>query len=190
MQSCIYTSFCVVPSNLHTEWQENHNKVQLLSAIYIYMNSSVIVPIIWFYITVVAVITSFYIVVSCVFISLFFWGLVSYVSHCNHNMAPPPLSDGGTASGYGGWAWIYWISRHRQPTRDGPPAWRLGEALTTQFKIFWIILQDLKFWQVTGARECGNDSSHSINCGEFLNSWGPISFSRRNLLLGVQWSVT
>ena len=71
-----------------------------------YMNSSVIVPIIWLYITVVAVLISFYIVVSFVFISLLFLGLV-YVSHCHHNMAPPQLSDGGTASGYEGWARVY-----------------------------------------------------------------------------------
>lgn len=68
------------------------------------MNSGVvIVPIILFYITLVAVIISFSIVVWCVIVSLLFVGLVSYVCHCHHNMAPRQVSDGRTASGYGGW---------------------------------------------------------------------------------------
>ena len=32
---------------------------------------------------------------------------------------------------YGGQLWINWISSRGQPTRGGPPAWGLGEALTT-----------------------------------------------------------
>jgi len=36
-----------------------------------------------------------------------------------------------TASRYGGYLWMYWVSSHAQPTRCGPPAWGLGEGLTT-----------------------------------------------------------
>jgi hypothetical protein len=36
-----------------------------------------------------------------------------------------------TASRYGGYLRIYWISSRRQPTVGGPPAWRLGGGLTT-----------------------------------------------------------
>jgi hypothetical protein len=43
-------------------------------------------------------------------------------------MARPRFADGGTASEYGGWLRIY---SRGQPTRGGPPAWGLGEVLTT-----------------------------------------------------------
>jgi hypothetical protein len=39
--------------------------------------------------------------------------------------------DGGTASRYGGWLRIHWISSRRQRTRGGLPDWGLGGLLTT-----------------------------------------------------------
>jgi hypothetical protein len=39
--------------------------------------------------------------------------------------------------------------------------------------------------QVAGTCECGNEPSGSIKCGEFLDSYKPVSFSRRILLRGV-----
>jgi hypothetical protein len=33
--------------------------------------------------------------------------------------------------------------------------------------------------------ECGNETSGSINVGNFLTGWKPVSFSRRTLLLRV-----
>jgi hypothetical protein len=35
---------------------------------------------------------------------------------------------------YGGYLWINWISSRGQPTRSGPPAWGLGEVLTTPLR--------------------------------------------------------
>ena len=35
---------------------------------------------------------------------------------------------------YGGQLWINWISSRGQPTRGGPPAWGLGEVLTTPLR--------------------------------------------------------
>jgi len=43
---------------------------------------------------------------------------------CHHGMARPQVADGGYLR-------IYWISSCGQPTRDSPPAWRLGVGLTT-----------------------------------------------------------
>jgi hypothetical protein len=34
-------------------------------------------------------------------------------------------------SRYGRWLWMYWISSHGEPTRDGPPAWGFGKGPTT-----------------------------------------------------------
>ena len=39
--------------------------------------------------------------------------------------------------------------------------------------------------QVADICECGNESSGSIKCGEFLTDCKPISFSRRTVLYGV-----
>jgi hypothetical protein len=36
-----------------------------------------------------------------------------------------------------------------------------------------------------GTCECDNETSSSIKCGEFLDSYKPVSFSRRTLLHGV-----
>jgi hypothetical protein len=46
-------------------------------------------------------------------------------------MVRPQVADGGTASRYGGLLRIHWISSRGQLTRGGPPAWGLGEVLTT-----------------------------------------------------------
>ena len=44
----------------------------------------------------------------------------------------------------------------------------------------WIVLvQDRDRWR--GACECGNEPSGSINAGNFLTSWEPVSFSRRTM---------
>ena len=43
---------------------------------------------------------------------------------CYHGMARRQVADGGTASDMEG-------SCRGQPTRGGPPAWGLGEVLTT-----------------------------------------------------------
>jgi hypothetical protein len=137
----------------------------------------VIIPIIWFYITLVAVKISFSIVVSCVIISLLLGWYQMWVTVTTTWRLVRCRME-GTASGYGGWVRIHWISSRGQPTRDGSPAWRLGEVLTTQFKMLRIILQSLNFWQVEGARVCGNDALRFINCGEFLGTWGPPSFSK------------
>jgi hypothetical protein len=53
------------------------------------------------------------------------------VSPCHHCMARLQVADGGTTSRYGGQLRIYWISCRGQPTKRGPPAWGLGEGLTT-----------------------------------------------------------
>jgi hypothetical protein len=50
------------------------------------------------------------------------------VGPCRHGMARPRVADGGTASEYGG---QLRICSRGQPTRGGPPAWGLGEVLTT-----------------------------------------------------------
>ena len=46
-------------------------------------------------------------------------------------MARPQVADGGTACRYGEWLRIYGISSRGQSTRDGPPAWGLGDVVTT-----------------------------------------------------------
>jgi hypothetical protein len=50
---------------------------------------------------------------------------------CPHGMARPRVADGGTASRYGGQLRIHCRSSRGQPSRGGPPAWGLGEVLTT-----------------------------------------------------------
>jgi hypothetical protein len=49
----------------------------------------------------------------------------------HHCMEHPEVVDGGTVFRNGEWFQIYGISSHGQPTRGGPPAWGLGEMLTT-----------------------------------------------------------
>jgi hypothetical protein len=46
-------------------------------------------------------------------------------------MARPQVADGGSASNMEGSSENVGISRREQPTRGGPPAWWLGEVLTT-----------------------------------------------------------
>jgi hypothetical protein len=38
---------------------------------------------------------------------------------------------------------------------------------------------------VADTSECGNETSGSVKCGEFLTSWKPVSFSRSTLHHGV-----
>jgi hypothetical protein len=56
-------------------------------------------------------------------------------------------------SGHGGeeknsQLWMYWISSRGQPTRDGPPAWVLGERITNAdrkiLRMLWKIIQGPK----------------------------------------------
>ena len=54
-----------------------------------------------------------------------------FVGPCHHVMARPQVADGGTASDMEGSCEKNLISSCGQPTRGGPPAWGLGEALTT-----------------------------------------------------------
>jgi hypothetical protein len=63
------------------------------------------------------------------------------------------------------------MEERRQPTRGGPPAWGLGEVLTTphrknvsRYEPF-TKASDL----VAGTCECGDEPSDSIKCGEFLD---------------------
>jgi hypothetical protein len=39
-----------------------------------------------------------------------------------------------------------------------------------------------EYGQVVGGCECGNEPSGAIKCGEFIDSWGTVSFSGRTLL--------
>ena len=41
---------------------------------------------------------------------------------------------------------------------------------------------------MAGTCKCGNEPSGSINAGNFLTSWEPVSFPRRTLLHGVSKS--
>ena len=73
------------------------------------------------------------------------WQHSGYTSFCLHKplwshvisgslsprMARPQVPDGGTASDMEGSCEINWISSRGQPTRGGPPAWGLGEMITT-----------------------------------------------------------
>ena len=43
--------------------------------------------------------------------------------------------------------------------------------------------------QAAGCCECGSEPSDSIKCGNFLTSWGPISFSGRTLRREVRYLV-
>jgi hypothetical protein len=49
----------------------------------------------------------------------------------NHGMARPQDAVGGTASHMEGSCEKILNKQSRKPTRDGPPAWGLGEMLTT-----------------------------------------------------------
>ena len=54
---------------------------------------------------------------------------------CQHAMARFQVADGGTASNVkGSCEYIEKKSSHGQPTRGGPPAWGLGEVLTTHHR--------------------------------------------------------
>jgi hypothetical protein len=67
------------------------------------------------------------------------WSLSFRFPHQNPVHASPLSPRHGASSGcgwrnglqYGGSLRIYWISSRGQPTRGGPPAWGLGEGLTT-----------------------------------------------------------
>jgi hypothetical protein len=69
------------------------------------------------------------------------------------------------------------ISSRGQPTRGDPPAWWLGEVLTTahrkklsRYETFERLGPGLILWgQVAGCCECGNEPSGSIKRGEFLD---------------------
>jgi hypothetical protein len=60
------------------------------------------------------------------------------------------------------------MDQSRTADRGGPPAWGLGE-LTTSHRENVSFLQNIHRQQVTGTFECGNESSGSIKCGEFLD---------------------
>jgi hypothetical protein len=53
---------------------------------------------------------------------------------CHHGMARPQVADGGTASYMEGSCEKNLISSRGQPTRGGPPAWGVGEVLTTPLR--------------------------------------------------------
>jgi hypothetical protein len=80
-------------------------------------------------------------------------------------MARPRVADGGTASEYGRYLQI--CSRG-QPTRGGPPAWGLGEVLTTPHRKKLPCYETL-YRASAGSCECGNEPSGSIKRAEFLD---------------------
>ena len=55
-----------------------------------------------------------------------------------------------------------------QPTRGGPPAWGLGEALTTPPHEKQNC-SEILMGEIAGACEYGNELPGSIKCGEFLD---------------------
>jgi hypothetical protein len=57
---------------------------------------------------------------------------------------------------YGQQLRIYWISSRGQPIWGGPPAWGLGEVLTTPHRKNVLCCERAK---------CGNEHSGSIKCG-------------------------
>jgi hypothetical protein len=61
--------------------------------------------------------------------------------------------------------WIYWIISHGKPTRCSPPAWDLGEVLTTPHRKIVSCCKTVK----ESTCDCGNEPSVSIQCGEFLD---------------------
>jgi hypothetical protein len=85
-------------------------------------------------------------------------------------MARLEVSDGGTASNMD--LRICLISSHGQPKRSCPPAWRLGEMLTTPYR------KNVPCYEMfthkasdpdSGNCECVNEPSGSIKCGDFLD---------------------
>jgi len=75
---------------------------------------------------------------------------------------------------------IYWISHYGQPTRCDPPAWGLGEGITTPYHKKLVT----KCHTRPRASSCehGNEPS-----GNFLSRWVTVSFSRRTLIHGVSY---
>jgi len=53
---------------------------------------------------------------------------------CHHGMSRPQVADGGTASNMEGSCEYIEKSSRGQPTKGGPPAWELGDVLTTYRK--------------------------------------------------------
>jgi hypothetical protein len=51
---------------------------------------------------------------------------------CHHGMARIQVADGGTVSNMeGSFEYIFIKNSRGHPTKGGPPAWGLGEVLTT-----------------------------------------------------------
>jgi hypothetical protein len=80
------------------------------------------------------------------------------------------------------------ISNKQSRTADkgGPPAWGLGEVLTSPHRKKVSCCESFNRVSKAGTCECGNEPSGSIKCGEFLD------YLRTGLLLkkdSAPWSV-
>jgi hypothetical protein len=89
-----------------------------------------------------------------------------------NGMARPQVADIQMTSKYAAQLRIYWIISRGRQTIGGPPAWVLGEALTTHcLKNLTILRKSHKsLWigQVACCCECGNEPSCFTTCGEFI----------------------
>jgi len=86
---------------------------------------------------------------------------------------------------------VYWVWCRNLRERDhlGDPGLNGRIILRCIFRKWdvglWSGSSCLRKGQATGTRECGNETSVSIKCGNFLTSFKPVRFSRRTLLHGV-----
>jgi hypothetical protein len=85
------------------------------------------------------------------------------------------LQTEGKATRYRGQLRIYWISSHRQQTRDGSSAWMLDEVLITHHKNHHIMkcyIKGLRFGQIIWNNLCNGKRTWDLDWGCGLNSFG------------------
>jgi hypothetical protein len=78
-----------------------------------------------------------------------FWRRPTWAATCQGTHIWYTVWIEGTASRYGGWLRMQWISCCSQPTSAGPPSWGLGMELTTAHhknKIITKLFNDLLTW--------------------------------------------